>query len=185
MDARVYVLAGVGVFFLVALLYLVFSVVRVRGEGRLSAPSPTLGDADEAIHPAPSNESPVIPAEVLELLPDEKVQVDDGTPTDGSASPDPWAVLVEDLDREEKEEAPSPPASAPAPEPTPEVTSPIGSEQEEEPDTQVRDYVMISPVEIWFGRSRVGVRPGTPTFMQFQKCASELFEELKESSRPS
>ena len=43
------------------------------------------------------------------------------------------------------------------------------------------DLVMVAPIEMWFGDSRVGVKAGTKTYEQFRKYADVLFAELQVS----
>ncbi|HSK46536.1 MAG TPA: hypothetical protein VLA05_00855 [Coriobacteriia bacterium] len=42
-----------------------------------------------------------------------------------------------------------------------------------------REYAMHTPVEIWFGDARVGVRDGTQTSRHFRKYADRLLADLK------
>jgi hypothetical protein len=45
----------------------------------------------------------------------------------------------------------------------------------------VAELRLETPVEMWFGDSRVGVRPGTPTYERFRKYADVLLSDLNES----
>jgi hypothetical protein len=46
-----------------------------------------------------------------------------------------------------------------------------------------RDYTMVAPVELVFDDSgpRVGIRAGTRTYLEFQRIASVLFNDLARS----
>ncbi|MCE5202696.1 MAG: hypothetical protein ABFC80_07625 [Coriobacteriales bacterium] len=48
------------------------------------------------------------------------------------------------------------------------------------PEPEVLEYRMVAPVELHFteGDARVGVRPGTRTFAEFQRLASALLDDL-------
>lgn len=46
-------------------------------------------------------------------------------------------------------------------------------------ETEVNSYVMETPVELWLGDVRVGVRPNTHTHRQFMKYADILLRDLK------
>lgn len=48
----------------------------------------------------------------------------------------------------------------------------------------VPEVDMVAPVEMWFGDSRVGVRPGTRTYDQFRKYADNLLNDLHRTSTP-
>ncbi len=45
-------------------------------------------------------------------------------------------------------------------------------------------HILVSPVEMWFGDFRIGVKPGTKTFAEFQRLAGILFDDLR-SARAS
>lgn len=60
----------------------------------------------------------------------------------------------------------------------------IEEECPEEPEPCAHEYVMQTPVELWFGDVRVAVRPGSDTDRRFQRFAEVLFEELR-ASRPA
>jgi len=45
--------------------------------------------------------------------------------------------------------------------------------------SDIEDLVMAAPVEMWFGDSRIGVKAGTKTYLQFRKYADVLFGDLK------
>jgi hypothetical protein len=47
----------------------------------------------------------------------------------------------------------------------------------------VPDLVLETPVEMWFGDARVGVKPGSATYERFRKYADVLFADLNESRR--
>ena len=53
---------------------------------------------------------------------------------------------------------------------------PTGPEGEPAPE-----LVMVAPIEMWFGDSRVGVKAGTKTYDQFRKYADVLFADLQVS----
>jgi hypothetical protein len=48
---------------------------------------------------------------------------------------------------------------------------------------QVPAYRMVAPIELWFadGPPRVGIRPGTPTYLKYQRLAQVLLNDLKEA----
>jgi|GEM_PF-6812909 len=144
MYARLHALTVALGCLLLASIYLLVALIRSGREREEPAQPDAIGDPGIPAQDIPASIEPVIPADVLELMPDVMRQVDDGSGADGSGPGDPWAVLTE---------GPEPP-----------------------------DHVMISPVEIWFEGCRVGVRPGTPIFAQFQRFASELFDELESAT---
>jgi hypothetical protein len=45
------------------------------------------------------------------------------------------------------------------------------------------DYHMVAPIELWFadGPPRVGIRPGTPTYLKYQRLAQVLLNDLKKA----
>ncbi len=45
----------------------------------------------------------------------------------------------------------------------------------------VPELVLETPVEMWFGDARVGVKPGSATDERFRKYADVLFTDLNES----
>jgi len=61
------------------------------------------------------------------------------------------------------------PAPAPAPEPAP------------APAAQVPGYTLVGPVELHFteGQGRIGVKPGTRSFVEFQRLAGILLDDLR------
>ncbi|MDP2182432.1 MAG: hypothetical protein Q8K99_07670 [Actinomycetota bacterium] len=65
---------------------------------------------------------------------------------------------------------PSLPASAPS-------HGPSGDE--------IPDIVLVAPVEMWFGESRVGVKQGSRTYELLQKYARALLDDLKRSKADS
>lgn len=76
-----------------------------------------------------------------------------------------WATHLDDYTRE-----PDAPEPAPAPVPEPAEATPTPDE---------RAYVMTAPVELWFGDSRVAVRPGSDTDARFQRFAKVLLDDLR------
>lgn len=90
-----------------------------------------------------------------------------------------------------------PPVTAPAPrKPRPVVTvggTPYAppatvehSSDATRPDERdIPELVMSSPVEMWFGDSRVGVKAGTATYDRFRKYADVLLQDLKASRSAS
>ena len=42
---------------------------------------------------------------------------------------------------------------------------------------------MVSPVEMWFGDKRVGVKPGTKTFEEFQRLAAHMLQQMPVRNR--
>lgn len=48
---------------------------------------------------------------------------------------------------------------------------------------QVPAYRMVAPIELWFadGPPRVGIRPGTPTYLKYQRLAQVLLNDLKKA----
>jgi hypothetical protein len=48
-------------------------------------------------------------------------------------------------------------------------------------EADVPELVLETPVEMWFGDARVGVKPGSATYERFRKYADVLFADLKES----
>lgn len=51
--------------------------------------------------------------------------------------------------------------------------------REEAPEAADADFELVSPVEMWFGDFRIGVKPGSRTFSEFQRIAGVLFDDLK------
>jgi hypothetical protein len=47
----------------------------------------------------------------------------------------------------------------------------------------VPELVLETPVEMWFGDARVGVKPGSATYERFRKYADVLFADLNESQK--
>jgi hypothetical protein len=49
---------------------------------------------------------------------------------------------------------------------------------------QVPVYRMVAPIELWFsdGPPRVGIRPGTPTYLKYQRLAQVLLTDLKKAN---
>jgi hypothetical protein len=70
------------------------------------------------------------------------------------------------------------------------VRSPVtGVELVMSPHSSRRDAVdpylsMAAPIEMWFGDSRVGVKPGTATFDRFRKYADVLLADVKGARPP-
>ncbi len=48
-------------------------------------------------------------------------------------------------------------------------------------DADIPELVLETPVEMWFGESRVGVKPGSATYERFRNFADVLFDDLNES----
>ncbi|MHB1324572.1 MAG: hypothetical protein ACYCXZ_09640 [Coriobacteriia bacterium] len=69
--------------------------------------------------------------------------------------------------------APVSTAPAPAPEPGPEPVA--------VPAAQVPGYMLVGPVELHFteGQGRIGVKPGTRSFVEFQRLAGILLDDLR------
>ena len=99
---------------------------------------------------------------------------------------------------------PMAPVTIPAPPPRPSrpvarVHAPDGEVTEYAPAADARqvrqsadgrdaapDLVMVAPVEMWFGDSRIGVKAGTATYERFRKYADVLFADLGQAGdRPS
>jgi len=57
--------------------------------------------------------------------------------------------------------------------------------REPAPRLDASEFNLVSPVEIWFGETRVGVKRGTKTFDLFQRYASCLLEDLSKARRLS
>ncbi len=53
------------------------------------------------------------------------------------------------------------------------------------PGRDAPEFDPVSPVEMWFGDTRVGVKEGTKTFELFQRYASSLLEELSRAREGS
>jgi len=74
------------------------------------------------------------------------------------------------------------PAWTPEPEPAPVPAWTPEPEPAPEPETRrLPEYRMIAPVELSFreGEQRVGIRPGTATFLKYQRLAAVLLNDLK------
>ncbi|MBN2822650.1 MAG: hypothetical protein JXR33_05600 [Coriobacteriia bacterium] len=82
------------------------------------------------------------------------------------------------------------------PEPEPELAPELTPEPEPEPETEpatlsfsqspeIADYTLVAPVELHFtqGEGRVGVRPGTKTYAEFQRMAGVVLGDLERSHR--
>lgn len=67
------------------------------------------------------------------------------------------------------------PTAETTPEPQQEAPRPV----EAEPEQGVREQVLATPVELWFGDQRVAVREGSDTERRFQRFADVLFEDLR------
>lgn len=48
-----------------------------------------------------------------------------------------------------------------------------------QPPASDAELALVSPVEMWFGDFRIGVKPGTKTFAEFQRLAGILFDDLR------
>jgi len=49
--------------------------------------------------------------------------------------------------------------------------------------TETPEIVLVAPVEMWFGESRIGVKAGTKTYDQFRKYADVLIADLQAAKR--
>jgi len=61
------------------------------------------------------------------------------------------------------------------------AVAPVGPTMGRPTDADVPELVLQTPVEMWFGDSRVGVKPGSATYERFRKYADVLFADLKQS----
>jgi hypothetical protein len=118
-------------------------------------------------------------------------------PAPAPAAPAPLPIAPPETDRpravahvDEPLQAPAvpprPPVSVPAPrqEPAPQavVSADVRVEELEDDastEPEIPDVVLVAPVEMWFGDSRVGVKKGTRTHDMFQKYARVLFDEYR------
>jgi hypothetical protein len=85
--------------------------------------------------------------------------------------------------------SPPPPVWEPAPEPEPEIAPAPEPEPTPVPEAArsraVAEYRMVAPVELSFseGTQRVGIRPGTATFLKYQRLAAVLLNDLKRTKQ--
>lgn len=84
--------------------------------------------------------------------------------------------------------APAPPVREAQPEPAPEPRPPSAPRPQAvvssvPPPMNVPEYTLVAPVELHFtvGQSRIGVKPGTRSYAEFQRLAGILLDDLRTS----
>lgn len=139
-------------------------------------PAPPAGveaDAEPASPALPEPTAPLIPAmEVLAPVPAAAVPrvIEPAPPVVAprpSAAVDVLGELSERVAERLAEQAPEAPLREAALKP-----------DAAQADTGTEEYVMVSPVEMWLGEVRVGVKSGTKTFDEFQRLAAHILEQL-------
>ncbi|MDO8963520.1 MAG: hypothetical protein Q7W30_03410 [Coriobacteriia bacterium] len=147
--------------------------------------------------PAPVSDIPLAPWMVaapvdapLSSAPDAVADVDDVTMQLLAALADPVvAVTPEPVPSDEVPPAPRPAATIapprfpePAPAPAPDAVTPAPRPTARVVDT-VPSYTMVAPIELSFadGPPRVGIRPGTPTYLKYQRLAAVLLTDLRKA----
>jgi hypothetical protein len=164
MDARLIILAVASTFLIVAVLYFVVSLTGAkRGRHYDEAESVMPTQLDRAVR-----ESLNTPLDVGTWAP--AASVPRAEPADASvATPSVAAVRLPDV-----------PQAAPV------VDTPVAAVVAPEPEPLVvPDYTMVAPVELSFsdGAQRVGIRPGTATFLKYQRLAAVLLSDLKRAQQ--
>ena len=135
------------------------------------APEPEPEPVESVLPPEPEPEAAesVLPPEpeppsAESVLPPEPLSADaPPAPPVAASIDDSW--LDEVMPGAAVSEAP------PAPDPAPERDAP--------------EFDLVSPVEMWFGDTRVGVKEGTKTYELFQRYASALLNDLSEARKSS
>lgn len=204
MDPRLAILLGASALLAVAFGYFVASLRRARRTGKDSAatilPPPLDTTARASLHTRLD-----LGAWVPERVPeDDAVQASDATlvvatePISDDSRDDlsedeidvAVAALLADCGVPVEEPAVVRPAedSGPEPLPMPSVAEPVwtpapGPAAVPEALPVVAEYRMVAPVELSFadGIQRVGIRPGTATFLKYQRLAAVLLNDLKRS----
>ncbi len=183
MDSRLYILGGLALFAVIMFAVAVGASVRYR---RTVAESRRAVERQRALMSYGAS------------IPTARPSID--------LPAEPWsrsteATLGEPTLEPEPESAPEPePAYEPEPEltPTPEPDPEPAYEPEPEPTPtpepaslsfaelhEIADYTLVAPVELHFtqGEGRVGVRPGTRTYAEFQRMAGVVLGDLERSRR--
>ncbi|MBE0476025.1 MAG: hypothetical protein IBX62_02875 [Coriobacteriia bacterium] len=155
------------------------------GPEHTSSPVPGVGDR------------PAEPPDVLEILSEKLLERlgEQGIPTVAPAAASAPGPVEAPAARAAAESVraplPAPAARLPAPAASPpRHVPPAGPEAppalKPEPaaaDSRTEEYVMVSPVEMWFGEIRVGVRPGSKTFEEFQRLAARMLHRMPGARR--
>lgn len=187
MDPRLAILLGASALLAVAFGYFVASLRRARRTGKDSAatilPPPLDTTARASLHTrldlgawAPERALPEDDAEASTatlVVASEPISDDSRDDLSEDEIDVAVAALLADCGVPVEEPAVVRPVWTPAPEPAavPEAL-PV-----------VAEYRMVAPVELSFadGIQRVGIRPGTATFLKYQRLAAVLLNDLKRS----
>lgn len=159
------------------------------------APEPLPAPAPEPLpEPAPAPEPPPEPAPEPEPLPAPESEPLPAPEPPAPAVPRPAVTVA----APRPEPSPAPPAAPPrAPSARDRLTLRVASvpvdtdvvhAAREADGTQYApapadagEFALVSPVEMWFGETRIGVKAGSKTFSEFQRLATVLFDDLKSS----
>lgn len=138
------------------------------------------------VSPTPVAQAPATPAPVLPVpevvpspLPRPSTVVNVAPAPQPPATPTAPAGRASNRPRAVVRAVPDAPVgSSPSP-----VPAPASRELKRAASASVPDIVLVAPVEMWFGESRIGVKPGTRTYDQFRKYADVLMADLKAAKK--
>lgn len=165
-DPRLYILGGLLLLAIVLLLYLLKALLRYRSAVRMA------GRAVGASVVARGVESP---ERAASQPADDVFAAGSAAVSDALAAPLRTGAWRPD----EPEPAPAAPA------PTLSIGSVLSAASSMLPAAEAdsQEYLLVAPVELHFtlGEGRVGVKPGTRTFVEFQRLAGVLMYDLRSS----
>lgn len=146
--------------------------VPPRPMASAAAMPPTALAPDEPLQPAPVFEPPAAPVPAEQQV--EPFIPSPPTTVSGTLAAEPAPVTG-------PPPAFEPGIAPPAATPPPATAAAEPAAEPSAPKPSVPEYQMVAPVELRFGdkAQRVGIRPGTATFLKFQRLAAVLLTDLR------